>query len=106
MGITHVRGRILSVIDLKKLFHLPERGITEFNKIIILSHEGMDMGVLADEIEGIISIRDTHIHPVPSTMKEKKAEFLSGVTKEKIIILDTDTIFGSGTIKGGIAGSP
>ncbi len=104
-GITHVRGRILSVIDLKRLFHLPERGITEFNKIVILSHGGMEMGVLTDEIEGIISIRNTHVHPVPSTMKEKKIEFLSGVTNEKIIILDTEKILGSDIIKGGIVGS-
>lgn len=104
-GITHVRGRIISVIDLKRLFHLPERGITEFNKIIILSNGGMELGILADEIEGIISIRDANVHPVPPTMKEKKAEFISGITEEKIIILDTETILGSGTIKGGIIGS-
>src|ERR1035437_2704679 len=36
LGIINVRGQIIPVIDLKKLFTLPEQGITELNKVIIL----------------------------------------------------------------------
>ena len=36
LGILNVRGQILSVIDLKKFFGLPEKGLGQLNKLIIL----------------------------------------------------------------------
>lgn len=35
-GIINVRGQILSVIDIKRFFELPEKGLSDLNKVIIL----------------------------------------------------------------------
>src|SRR5664279_5629709 len=48
LGIINVRGQIMPVVDLKKLFNLPEQGITELNKVIILHDDQMEFGILAD----------------------------------------------------------
>src|SRR4029077_20843283 len=40
LGIVNVRGRILPVIDLKKFFDLPERGLNGLLRIIVI--EGND----------------------------------------------------------------
>ncbi|MBC8458697.1 MAG: purine-binding chemotaxis protein CheW, partial [Deltaproteobacteria bacterium] len=52
-GIVNIRGQILSVIDLKKFFELPEKGLTDLNKIIIIRDDNMGFGVLADAVLGI-----------------------------------------------------
>ena len=50
LGIINVRGQILSVIDIKKFFDLPEKGLTDLNKVIIVHGGGLDLGILADLI--------------------------------------------------------
>lgn len=51
-GIMSVQGRIIAVIDLKTFLDVPESGLTDLNKVIILRHEDMEFGVLADVIVG------------------------------------------------------
>src|SRR5882724_8355786 len=36
LGIVNVRGRILPVLDLKKFFDLPEKGLTDLHRIILI----------------------------------------------------------------------
>ncbi len=36
LGIVSVRGEIISVIDIKKFFELPEPGLTNLNRVIVL----------------------------------------------------------------------
>lgn len=51
-GIMSVQGRIIAVIDLKTYLDVPESGLTDLNKVIILRHQDMEFGVLADAIVG------------------------------------------------------
>ncbi len=92
LGIINVRGQILSVIDMKKFFELPEKGITELNKVIILSSDHMIFGVLADAVLGTKSIPITEIQPPLPTLTDIRAEYLKGVTNKPLIILDARKI--------------
>lgn len=56
-GVVNMRGRIVSAIDLRRLFGLPDKGIVDFHRIIVLSTDGMEFGVLADQVEGVARIR-------------------------------------------------
>jgi purine-binding chemotaxis protein CheW len=88
LGIINVRGEIVSVIDMKKFFDLPERGLTDMNKVIIVHNDRMEFGILADAILGARSIlRDEIQAPLP-TLTGTRAEYLTGVTKEPLIVLD------------------
>jgi purine-binding chemotaxis protein CheW len=51
-GIINAHGRIIAVIDLKKFLPLPGSGLTDLNKVIILQHADVDLGILADRIVG------------------------------------------------------
>jgi len=46
LGIINVRGQILSVLDLKKFFDLPERGLTD-RKVIVVHNDQTEFGILA-----------------------------------------------------------
>lgn len=52
LGVTNLRGEVLSVIDLKKFFELPDKGLTDFTKVIVLESETMAFGILADSVTG------------------------------------------------------
>jgi purine-binding chemotaxis protein CheW len=95
LGIINVRGQIVSVIDMKIFFDLPEHGLTDLNKVIIVHDEKMEFGILADSILGVRKIRREEIQPPLPTLTGVGAEYLTGVTKEPLVILDMAKILSS-----------
>lgn len=91
-GIINVRGQIISVIDLKKFFNLPEKGIGELNKVIIIRNDRMEFGVLADNIIGTKSISTDTIQTSMPNISGIGSEYLQGITNEHLIILDAKKI--------------
>ena len=89
-GIINVRGEVVSVIDLKKFFDLPEKGLGDFNKVIVLSSVGMEFGVLADVVLGIRKVRLSDLQPSPSlpTLTGIRGDYLKGVTGDRLVVLD------------------
>ncbi len=88
LGIINVRGKIFSVIDIKKFFDIPERGLTDLNKVIIINYDNIELGILADSIIGVRSIPLEDIQPSIPTLTGIREEYLRGVTKERMVILD------------------
>jgi purine-binding chemotaxis protein CheW len=91
-GIINVRGRIFSIVDLKKFFGLPEQGITNLNKVIILKSETMEFGILADTVVGFQRVTPEEIHAAPATLSGIGAEYVRGMTSGGMIILDSGKI--------------
>lgn len=92
LGIINVRGRIVSVVDIKKFFDMPEKGISDLNKVIIIHDDKMELGILADEILGVRNIALSELGPPLPTLTGIRQDFLKGVTVERIVILDAARI--------------
>jgi len=88
LGIINVRGRILSVIDIKKFFDLPEKGLTDLNKVLVVHTGTMELGILADAIVGVRSVPLADIQPSLPTLTGIREEYLKGITPERLVILD------------------
>ena len=93
LGVISVRGRILTIIDIKKLFGLPDKGLSDLNKVIIIHTREMETGILADEIIGIRSIHPGKIQPALATLTDIRAGYMKGVTGDQLVILDVENIF-------------
>lgn len=98
LGVINVRGQILSVIDLKKFFDLPERGLTDLNRVIIISNEHMEFGLLADALLGVRSLPLTDVQPSLPTLTGIREEYLRGITDERVVILDAEKLLSDKTI--------
>ena len=92
LGIVNVHGQLLPVIDLKIFFNLPEKGLGELNKVIILCDDQMEFGILADEVNGTKAIYREEILPVPLTITGIGEKYLKGVTKDRLIILSAKNL--------------
>lgn len=88
LGIVNVRGEILSVIDLKKFFELPEKGLTDLDKVIALQSDDMLFGILADAIVGVRRIPLAALQPSLPTLTGIREHYLQGVTAEGLVVLD------------------
>jgi purine-binding chemotaxis protein CheW len=88
LGVVNLRGEMLSVIDLKRFFELPDKGLGDLNKIIVLRSEEVLFSVLADAIVGVRRIMLADIHPSLPTLTGVRKDYLKGITPERLIVLD------------------
>ena len=87
LGLVNVRGRILSVVDIKKFFDMPDQGLSDLNTIIIIKDDKMEFGILADAIVGVRKVTVSDMEPPLPTLTGIRREFLKGVTRERMVIL-------------------
>jgi purine-binding chemotaxis protein CheW len=92
LGIINLRGEICTVIDLKKFFDLPDAGLTELNKIILIRHDGPQLGILADAIRGVRRLRWSDLQPALPTLTDRRAAYLQGITSDRMVVLDAAKI--------------
>ncbi|OIQ87422.1 chemotaxis protein CheW [mine drainage metagenome] len=91
LGIVNVRGEMLTVVDIRKFFDLPEQGLTDLNKVIVLQSGDMVFGILADAINGVRDIALDGIQSSLPTLTGVREEYLRGVTAG-MVILDAEKL--------------
>jgi purine-binding chemotaxis protein CheW len=99
LGIINVRGQIISVVDLKKFFDLPARGLTDLNKVIIIADGSMEFGLLADAVPGMRQIPCDEIQAPLPTQTGVRAEYVRGLTADRLVVLNVARILADPAIK-------
>jgi len=87
-GVMNLRGQILAIIDLRKVFEFPDRGLTELNRVIVLRGDGNELGLLADTIEGVRLLATAALQDCLPTLTGVREKFLKGVTGRMLVVLD------------------
>ena len=87
-GIVNVRSQILAVVDLRRFFDLPNPGLSDLSKILILQDGETQFGIFADAISGV---RQLPLAAIQTHLLENgnfNRSYLRGVTAEHLIVLD------------------
>ena len=92
LGIVNVRGRVVSVIDIRKFFDLPDQGLSDLNKVVILANDTREFGVLTDRIIGTRYLLTATLQESLPTWTDVRGLYLKGVTGERLIVLDAGKI--------------
>ena len=96
-GVINLRGEIIPVISLRLNMGLSDGEITKATRIIIIKLESGDsIGVLVDAVEEVVTLEQSQIEKVAYDSKDKKANFINGVGKDKdrlISLLDVNATF-------------
>lgn len=98
VGIMNLRGTILSLIDIRKFFALPIKGLSNLNRVLVVRTDDMEMGLLADFILGVRTLSKERIQPPLPTFSAIQSKYLKGVTSDSLIILDIEKIFSDPSI--------
>jgi purine-binding chemotaxis protein CheW len=99
LGIINVRGQIVSVVDLKKFFDLPAKGLSSLDKVLIVTDGRMEFGLLTDAVAGVREIALREIQPPLPTLTGIRAEYLTGVTADRLAVLDAGKLLADPTMK-------
>lgn len=97
-GIVNVRGRLVPVYDLKRFFALPQPGITDMHRILLLRNQSMEIGILADAVEGVLPVALADVLPPPPAWSGIGTEYIRGITGDGLVVLDAGAILGDPAI--------
>jgi len=91
-GVINLRGKIVSVIDLRKRFGVKETASTRRNRILVVEHNGRLCGLIVDSATEVIKIPAGDIEPSTAVFHEGGLNAVTGLGKYKgrlIVLLDT-----------------
>ena len=92
LGIINLRGRMVSIVDIRRFFDLPVAGLSNLNRVIVVHDGMMEFGILADSIIGMRSLPLQDLQAPLPTLTGIREEFLRGVTADRLVLLDMGRI--------------
>jgi purine-binding chemotaxis protein CheW len=102
LGVINLRGKVISVIDLRRKFGLPIQAATEQTCIIVadvdLAPATVMMGIVVDSVSEVLTVTAAEIDKAPEFNGHTGADCLLGLAKVKgtvKILLDLDRVLGS-----------
>ncbi|MEO9274061.1 chemotaxis protein CheW [Marinomonas sp. 5E14-1] len=87
LGIIHLRGTVVTVMDTRQRFGLAPGEITDSTRIMILEVEGHVIGMLVDAVSEVVYLRQSEIEVSPSVGNEESSKFIQGVCHKNDILL-------------------
>jgi purine-binding chemotaxis protein CheW len=92
VGVINLRGEILAVVDLRRFFNLPDRGLGDQSRVLVLGMEGKELGVLADSAHEVQRLRADQIISLPPAAPSGGRAYLRGVTEDALLVLDGERL--------------
>jgi purine-binding chemotaxis protein CheW len=87
LGITCAHGQIIAVVDLRKIFNLPERGLRDSRQVIVLQSATMEFGILAERVAGVRRLPLAGLQPSLPTLTDVRAAYLKGIAPDGTVVL-------------------
>ncbi|MEJ2365173.1 MAG: chemotaxis protein CheW [Deltaproteobacteria bacterium] len=78
LGIINFRGEVLSALDLKEIFGLPQSGKTTDPAIVVVEHGETRTGLLVDEIGDLVGLSSEDLSEEPISTGESQRLFFEG----------------------------
>lgn len=91
-GVIHQRGRLLPVLDLRRVIGLPGGELGGEGLAIVVEARGMSFALLAESVEGAVRLALEEIAPAPSGGGAERPAFVRGLTQDMAAILDLDAM--------------
>ncbi len=81
-GVMNLRGKLVTVVDLRRRLSLEAKPCDERTKIIVVEAPDAPVGFLVDEVTEVVRVSGTDIEPAPTMVVEGlDAEYVKGIAK-------------------------
>ena len=94
-GVINLRGKVISVVDLRRKFGMGATEETDETCIIVVNVAGFEIGTIVDRVSEVLDIHADQIEPAPSMGHDVDTDFILGMGKadqEVTILLDIGRI--------------
>lgn len=89
-GVINLRGQILTVLDLQRLWGLPVTADVERPRLVVVTFGGMTLALQADDVRDLVSIPLPDI--VPAVTAGVGLEHVQGLSPEGIVLVDMESL--------------
>ena len=80
-GVTNLRGKVLPVIDLRKRFGLPAQQADKNSRIIVVSVDQTEVGMIVDEVSEVLTVPAGAVETAPAIAATVNSAFIKGIAK-------------------------
>ncbi len=96
-GVTNLRGNVVPVVDLSKMFGLDYEVSESYRKMMVIGQGERANGILVDSVLEVLNISKEDVEEIPDIMSTGNSDHLLGVAKHKdglVILLDLVNVVG------------
>ncbi len=101
-GVINLRGKIVSVVDLRKRFGESNIDPHKKNRVIVVESDGKLVGLIVDAASEVLRIPNVDIEPPPSVLQNSESSYVTGVGKLQnrlIILVDLKRVLQRGELR-------
>ena len=94
-GVINLRGKIVSVVDLRKRFGKPSTALNRHSRILVVEHRGRLAGMIVDSASEVLKIPESEIASAPAMTQDGGLDCVTGLAKcqgRLIILLDIQKV--------------
>lgn len=102
-GVINLRGKVISVVDLRLKFSMEEKEATPETCIIVVQTAGMEMGIMVDKVSEVLAIASSEIEDTPSFGTSIKTDYILGIGKSQgkvKLLLDIERVLSTQDVVG------
>ncbi len=95
-GVIDLRGNILPIVNLRKMFGLDPLPLTEESRFVDISLDNFKLGILVDAVSEVIRIPVRQVEAAPPLYAGIDGKYLKGIARmddRLILLLNLDEIF-------------
>lgn len=98
-GLSNLRGRVLPIVNLRRLFHTDERANDDATRALVINL-GQPLGFVVDRVASVVNVEPAEIEPATAIQSVVQADFLTGVinrvgpdgTRQLMLVLDFERL--------------
>jgi purine-binding chemotaxis protein CheW len=101
-GVINLRGKIISIVDLRKRFGEKQIASNKKNRILVVEVEDRMVGLIVDAASEVLKLSAEEIEPPPSIFEEGELNYVTGVGKLRdrlIILIELNKILQRGELR-------
>jgi purine-binding chemotaxis protein CheW len=89
-GVTHWRGTVLTVLDLRTQLGARVGGLTDLSRLVVVDGRTQPFAVLADAVVDMLDVATHSLKPLPE--RNVARSLLRGMTADGALVIDADAL--------------
>jgi purine-binding chemotaxis protein CheW len=101
-GVINLRGKIVSVMDLRKRFGEKQASLKKQNRILVVEHGGRLAGLIVDSASEVLKIPTDAVEPPPAVFQEGGLNCVTGLGKvggRLVVLLDMSKLLAPASLQ-------
>ncbi len=101
-GVINLRGKIVSVMDLRKRFGEKQAIVKKNNRILVVEHAGRLAGLIVDSASEVLKIPADAVEPPPAVFQEGGLNCVTGLGKvagRLVVLLDMSKLLAPASLQ-------